>query len=99
MAAKEEEKIRAELREERAALADAVNNLRGELGAAADVSGKLKSKLPLVAAGVFGDASVVCAPSTLPVAGAAAVGMPCVAGSAPSAACDDDCTWATVTGV
>ena len=54
MAAESEEKIRAELREERAALADAVDNLRGELGAAADVSGKLKSKLPLVAAGVFG---------------------------------------------
>ena len=54
MAAKSEEKIRAELHEERAALADAVDNLRTELGAAADVSGKLKAKLPLVAVGAFG---------------------------------------------
>lgn len=54
MAPKSEEKIRAELRDERAALADAVDNLRGALGAATDVSGKLKSKLPLVAVGAFG---------------------------------------------
>jgi hypothetical protein len=54
MAAESEQKLRAELREERAALADAVETLRGELGAAADVGGKLRSKLPLVAAGAFG---------------------------------------------
>jgi hypothetical protein len=54
MAAESEQKLRAELREERAALADAVETLRGELGAATDVSGKLRSKLPLAAAGAFG---------------------------------------------
>jgi hypothetical protein len=54
MAAKEEEKIRAELHEERAALADAVDDLRE----AADVTGLLKAKLPVVAAGVFGLAFV-----------------------------------------
>lgn len=54
MAAESEAKLRQELHEERAALADAVGELRKELGEAADVSGKLKAKLPLVAAGVFG---------------------------------------------
>jgi hypothetical protein len=54
MAPKTEEKLRAELHEERAALADAVDNLRTEVGAATDVSGKLKANLPLVAVGVFG---------------------------------------------
>jgi hypothetical protein len=54
MAPKTEEKLRAELHEERAALADAVDELRTELGEATDVSGKLKANLPLVAVGVFG---------------------------------------------
>ena len=54
MAAKSETEIRDELRTERAALADAVDDLRAELGAATDVSGKLRSKLPIVAAGAFG---------------------------------------------
>jgi hypothetical protein len=54
MAAESEQKLRAELREERAALADAVETLRGELGAATDVGGKLRAKLPLAAAGAFG---------------------------------------------
>ncbi|HET8527725.1 MAG TPA: hypothetical protein VFL60_02350 [Gaiellaceae bacterium] len=54
MAAKSETQIRDELRTERAALADAVHDLRAELGAAADVSGRLRSKLPIVAAGAFG---------------------------------------------
>ena len=54
MAGKSETEIRDELRTERAALADAVDDLRAELGAATDVSGKLRSKLPLVAAGAFG---------------------------------------------
>ena len=54
MAGKSETEIRDELRTERAALADAVDDLRAELGAATDVSGKLRSKLPIVAAGAFG---------------------------------------------
>ena len=54
MAAKSETEIRDELRTERAALADAVDDLRAELGAATDVSGKRRSKLPIVAAGAFG---------------------------------------------
>jgi hypothetical protein len=43
------EKVRSELDAERAELAEAVDHLRGELGSAADISGKLKSKLPIVA--------------------------------------------------
>jgi len=58
MAPKSEEKLRAELHEERAALADAVNTLRTEIGEATDVSGKLKAHLPVVAAGAFGLAFV-----------------------------------------
>jgi len=54
MATKEEEKIRAELHEERAALADAVDELRE----ATDLTKLLKAKLPVVAAGVFGLAFV-----------------------------------------
>jgi len=53
-AEKGDTRIREELRAERQALADAVADLKRELGAAADVSGKLKSKLPVVAAGAFG---------------------------------------------
>jgi len=53
-ASKSETEIRDQLRTERAALADAVRDLRAELGAATDVSRKLRSKLPLVAAGAFG---------------------------------------------
>jgi hypothetical protein len=49
-AEKSDERIREELSAERAALADAVDNLRAEL----DVGGKLKAKLPLAAAGAFG---------------------------------------------
>jgi len=49
-AEKSDAKIREELRTERAALADAVHDLRGAL----DVSASLKSKLPVVAAGAFG---------------------------------------------
>lgn len=43
------EQIRDELAAERTDLAEAVDHLRGELGAAANISGKLKSKLPVVA--------------------------------------------------
>jgi hypothetical protein len=42
--------IREELRTERAALADAVDDLRGAL----DVGSKVKANLPVVAAGAFG---------------------------------------------
>jgi hypothetical protein len=45
------EQIRSELDAEREQLAGAVEQLRGELGEAANITGKLKSKLPLVAAG------------------------------------------------
>jgi hypothetical protein len=48
-AARTPEQIRSELDAERAELAEAVDQLRGELGQAADISGKLKSKLPVVA--------------------------------------------------
>ena len=53
MAATEQE-LRNELREERARLAEAVQVLREELGRATDVSGKLRAKLPVAAAGAFG---------------------------------------------
>ena len=51
---KSDARLREELAAERSALADAVDELRTELGEATDVSGKLKAKLPLVAAGAFG---------------------------------------------
>jgi hypothetical protein len=53
-AEKGDTRLREELRAERQALSDAVGDLKRELHAAADVSGKLKSKLPVVAAGAFG---------------------------------------------
>lgn len=46
------EQIRSELDSQRAELAEAVEHLRGELGQAADISGKLKSNLPVVAGAV-----------------------------------------------
>ena len=49
-AEKDEARLREELRTERAALADAVHDLRR----AADISGKLRAKLPLAAAGALG---------------------------------------------
>ena len=48
-----EQDLRRELREERERLADAVDELRIESGEATDVSGKLRSKLPLAAGGAF----------------------------------------------
>jgi hypothetical protein len=54
MAGKSDTQLREELRTERAALADAVGDLRGAVGRAADVGGKVRAKLPLVAAGAFG---------------------------------------------
>ncbi len=53
-AEKTKTRIREELSAERQALADAVGDLRQELRSAADVPGKLRSKLPVVAAGAFG---------------------------------------------
>ena len=50
-AARTPEQIRSELSAEREQLAGAVEELRGELGEAANISSKLKSKLPIVAAG------------------------------------------------
>ena len=46
-----EEQVRSDIEREREELAGAVEQLRGSLGEAADISGKLKSKLPVVAAG------------------------------------------------
>jgi hypothetical protein len=49
-----EQEIRRELEQERAKLAEAVETLREELGEATDISGKLRSKLPVVAGGALG---------------------------------------------
>jgi hypothetical protein len=48
--ARTQEQVREDIEAERERLAGAVTHLRGELGAAADLTGRLKSKLPLVAA-------------------------------------------------
>ena len=50
MAVRTAEQIRSELDAQREELAGAVEHLREELGEATDISGKLKSKLPIVAA-------------------------------------------------
>jgi len=55
----ETERLRAEIRSERQQLADAVDTLRAELGAATDISGKLRSKLPVAAVGALGAGFVV----------------------------------------
>jgi hypothetical protein len=47
------ELIRREIEQEREQLATAVEHLRGELGEAADISGKLRAKLPVVAVGAL----------------------------------------------
>ena len=59
-AARTPEQIRSELDAERTELASAVEHLRGELGQAADITGKLKSKLP-VAAGAAASVGFVLA--------------------------------------
>jgi hypothetical protein len=48
-----EEQVRRELEAEREQLASAVEQLRDELGEATDVTGKLRAKLPVVAAGAL----------------------------------------------
>ena len=50
-AARTPDEIRREIEVERKQLAGAVEHLRGELGQAANIKGRLKSKLPVVAAG------------------------------------------------
>jgi len=54
MGSTEEQALRRELHEEREQLADAVETLREELGEATNISAKLRSKLPLAAAGALG---------------------------------------------
>lgn len=49
MPARTESQVRSDIERERERLADAVEHLRGELGEATDIGGKLKSKLPVVA--------------------------------------------------
>jgi hypothetical protein len=46
--------LRRELGEEREQLVAAVETLRGELGEATDVGGKLRANLPVAAAGALG---------------------------------------------
>jgi len=59
MATTEEERLRKQLSAEREQLADAVDTLRSELGEATDITRKLQSKLPIVAAGALGLGFVV----------------------------------------
>ena len=54
MAGTDQQDLRREIGEERERLAEAVDTLRSELGEATDVSGKLKAKLPVAAAGALG---------------------------------------------
>ena len=53
-AARSTEDVRREIRQEREELAKAVEALRDGLGEATDVAGKLRAKLPVVAAGALG---------------------------------------------
>ena len=48
------ETVRREIEAEREQLANAVEDLREGLGEATDVAGKLRAKLPVVAAGALG---------------------------------------------
>lgn len=48
------EQVRRDLEQERDELAHAVEHLREELGEATDIAGKLRAKLPVVAAGAAG---------------------------------------------
>lgn len=59
MATSTEQELRGEIREERARLADEVQTLRSELASATDIGGKLRSKLPVAAAGALGLGFVV----------------------------------------
>ena len=48
------DQIRREIASEREALADAVDALRTGLGQATDITGKLRARLPVAAAGALG---------------------------------------------
>jgi hypothetical protein len=54
MAGSNERELRRELSAEREQLADAVDELRAELGEATNIRGKLRSNLPAAAAGAVG---------------------------------------------
>ena len=54
MAGGNERQLRSELSAEREQLADAVDELRAELGEATNIGGKLRSNLPVAAAGALG---------------------------------------------
>jgi Protein of unknown function (DUF3618) len=47
------EQIRRDIEQEREQLATAVEHLRDEIGEATDISGKLRARLPVVAAGAL----------------------------------------------
>lgn len=53
------EDVRRDIATERDQLADAVDDLRAGLGEATDVAGKLRARLPVVAAGALGAGFVV----------------------------------------
>jgi hypothetical protein len=53
------EQVRREIETERDQLASAVDTLRSEIGEATDIGAKLRSKLPVVAAGALGAGFVV----------------------------------------
>jgi hypothetical protein len=48
------EDVRRDIESEREQLSDAADNLRDSIGEATDISGKLRSNLPVVAAGALG---------------------------------------------
>jgi hypothetical protein len=48
------EQVRRDIEAEREQLAGAVDDLRAGIGEATDITGKLRSKLPIVAAGALG---------------------------------------------
>jgi hypothetical protein len=48
------EDVRRDIESEREQLADAADNLRDSIGEATDIGGKLRSNLPVVAAGALG---------------------------------------------
>ena len=52
--ARAEEQLRKDIDTERERLASALDELRGSIADAADIGGKLRSKLPLAAGGAFG---------------------------------------------
>jgi len=54
MAGGNERQLRSELSAEREQLADAVDELRAELGEATNIGGKLRSNLPAATAGAVG---------------------------------------------